>query len=85
MFKENSLSRSKFAFGDVLSALAAGLAIGMLAIFLEVSLAAMIFSGELSGFVANGIGILLFGTVMRFGRISSPRNYRKPDQTLNQH
>jgi SulP family sulfate permease len=41
--------------------LTAGLVIGMTAIFFQTSLAALIFSGELAAFLADGIGIILFG------------------------
>lgn len=39
----------------------AGLVIGVLAVFLQISLAALIFSGELSSYFGAGIGILLIG------------------------
>jgi len=41
--------------------LTAGLVTGMTAIFFQTSLAALIFSGELAAFLADGIGIILFG------------------------
>jgi SulP family sulfate permease len=41
--------------------LTAGIVIGITAIFFQTSLAALIFSGELSAFLADGIGIILFG------------------------
>ncbi len=46
---------------DIPAALSAGLVIGLLVVFVEVSFAAMIFSGELDSFVSQGIGILLLG------------------------
>lgn len=42
----------------------AGCVIGVLVVFLEISLAALIFSGELSEFFGAGIGILLLGTLI---------------------
>jgi hypothetical protein len=42
----------------------AGLMTGILTIIIEISLAALIFSGDLSRFVSNGIGITLFSSVV---------------------
>lgn len=50
--------------GRLLPALSAGMAIGILTIVIEISFAAMIFSGELSGLVARGIGVALVGAVV---------------------
>jgi SulP family sulfate permease len=44
--------------------LAAGAVIGLLNIFVAVSFAALIFSGDLSGYVADGIGLLLIGAAV---------------------
>ena len=44
--------------------LAAGLVAGLISLAILLSLAALIFSGPLSGFVANGIGLLLVGTCL---------------------
>jgi SulP family sulfate permease len=42
----------------------AGLVIGITVIFFQTSLATLIFSGQLSGFVGRGIGLILFGGTM---------------------
>lgn len=42
----------------------AGLVIGVLVVFLQISLAALIFSGELSNYFGPGIGILLLGALI---------------------
>ena len=44
--------------------LVAGLITGILTVIIEISLAALIFSGDLSRFVSNGIGITLFGSLV---------------------
>ena len=45
----------------LLPSLTAGILLGFLIIFIEISFAALIFSGELSAYVSEGIGFLLFG------------------------
>jgi SulP family sulfate permease len=47
-----------------LPALVAGLVVGSSSIFYHISLAALIFSGELSPFVSDGIGLILFGSAV---------------------
>ena len=42
----------------------AGLVIGVLVVFVRISLAALIFAGELSSYLAAGIGIMLLGTLV---------------------
>lgn len=42
--------------------LTAGIVIGIIIAFVEISFAALIFSGKLSAFLPNGIGFLLLGT-----------------------
>lgn len=59
-----SLKRPSFSTQLILASLFSGLLIGLLVVFSEVSFAALIFSGELSAFVSQGIGLLLFGTVV---------------------
>lgn len=54
--------RLSFSAKDILSSLIAGLVIGILVVFVEVSLAAMVFSGELETSLSQGIGLFLFGT-----------------------
>lgn len=51
----------KLHFQRLLPSVTAGILIGFLVIFVEISFAALIFSGELSGYVSEGIGFLLFG------------------------
>jgi SulP family sulfate permease len=45
----------------LLPGVTAGLVSGVIAVIVEISFAALIFSGDLSSFVANGIGFTLFG------------------------
>lgn len=47
---------------QLLPSLVAGTVIGVLAVVYSISYAALIFAGDLSQFVANGIGLTLFGT-----------------------
>lgn len=49
---------------ELIPALSAGFLIGVIVVIVQVSYAAMIFSGSLDTFVAQGIGILLFGTLV---------------------
>ena len=53
------MQRSSIPIQRILPSLSAGLVIGILVIFIEISFAALIFSGDLAVFVAQGIGILL--------------------------
>lgn len=48
----------------LLPSLTAGFVVGILAIIIQISFAALIFSGELSVFVQSGIGFTLFGALM---------------------
>lgn len=52
---------ANLSWAGLLPSLSAGLVIGILMIFIEISFAAMIFSGELSEFIQEGIGLMLFG------------------------
>jgi SulP family sulfate permease len=54
----------EFGRGRLLPALVAGLICAVLTIIVEVSFAAMIFSGKLSGYLPAGIGFLLFGAIV---------------------
>jgi SulP family sulfate permease len=56
------------------SSLTAGLIVGVTDVSLEISLAALIFSGVLAPFVGQGIGFILFGAfaVLLIGAITSP-------------
>lgn len=45
----------------LLPSLTAGLVSGILTVIVEISFAALIFSGDLSGYVSDGIGLTLFG------------------------
>lgn len=47
--------------GRLLPSVIAGMMIGVIVILIEISFAALIFSGELSGYVSSGIGLALFG------------------------
>jgi SulP family sulfate permease len=58
------VSFSAFSIRDALSGLLTGLIIGILVIFLEVSFAAMVFSGDLEGLLSQGIGFFLLGALV---------------------
>jgi SulP family sulfate permease len=58
------ISFSAFSVRDVLSALLTGSIIAILVIFLEVSFAAMVFSGDLEGLLSQGIGFFLLGALV---------------------
>ncbi|MFN2109177.1 MAG: cyclic nucleotide-binding domain-containing protein, partial [Anaerolineae bacterium] len=48
----------------LLPALTTGFIVALLDVFVEISLAVMIFSGDLSAYVSRGIGFALFGAMM---------------------
>ena len=48
----------------ILINLSAGVVIGVLVVFMEISLSALIFSGELSQYFGAGIGMLLLGALI---------------------
>ncbi len=50
-----------FSWSTLLPSISAGIVIGILMIFIGISFAAMIFSGPLTSFIAQGIGLMLFG------------------------
>lgn len=52
------------ATNEIVSSLVSGIVIGILIIFLEVSFAAMVFSGELQGALPHGIGFYLLGSLI---------------------
>ena len=49
---------------NYITTIAAGIIIGVLYVFIQVSFAALIFSGELSQFLPYGVGLLLAGAVV---------------------
>ncbi len=61
-----SISRviDEFRPGRLLPSLAVGLVAGIITVMVEISFAALIFAGDLSSFVSNGIGLMLFGAVV---------------------
>jgi SulP family sulfate permease len=61
---EKPVSRivNKFQLSKLLAILIAGLVVGMITASAEISLAVLIFSGDLAGFVSSGIGLLLAGS-----------------------
>lgn len=63
---ENSTARvaNKFQPGKLLAILTAGLVVGIIAASVAISFAALIFSGELAGFVSRGIGLFLLGSLV---------------------
>lgn len=50
--------------GQIFPMLTAGFVIALVGIFVEISFAAMIFSGDLAGYVSRGIGFMLLGTAI---------------------
>jgi SulP family sulfate permease len=64
---------SHFQPQKLFSGLTAGLIVGITDVSVEISLAALIFSGVLAPYVANGIGFVLFGafTILLLGAITS--------------
>ena len=65
---------SEFQPKKLVPSLTAGLIVGITDVSLEISLAALIFSGALAPFVARGIGFILFGAfaILLIGAITSP-------------
>ena len=55
------LGVANFSWSTLLPGISAGIVIGILMIFIGISFAAMIFSGPLTDFIAQGIGLMLFG------------------------
>ncbi len=58
------MGKPKISIREVSASLSAGLVVGILALFLQASFAAMIFSGELAEFLPQGMGILLLGALI---------------------
>ena len=56
--------KNEFRSGSLLSSLTVGLLAGVMVLGMEISLAAYIFSGDLTPFLANGIGVMLFGALV---------------------
>lgn len=77
LFRNLQKGVKDISLGNLLPSLSAGLVVGVLVIFLNISFAAMLFSGPMSGFVARGVGLTLVGMVffgvmgLLFSRISS--------------
>ncbi|HEX8992489.1 MAG TPA: SulP family inorganic anion transporter [Anaerolineales bacterium] len=59
-----SALKREFEPRRLLPSITAGLVVGLIDISVELSLAALIFSGNLSRFLARGIGLMLFGAVV---------------------
>ncbi len=55
--------KQEFHPSQLLPSLTAGLVAGILSIIISISLAAMIFSGDLSEYISSGIGFTLFGSL----------------------
>ncbi|MEM7114567.1 MAG: SulP family inorganic anion transporter [Chloroflexota bacterium] len=62
---------------SILSSLSFGIVAGLLTVFLEVSIAALIFSGRLESFVGLGTGFFLFGALV-MGLIVGLMSFFKP-------
>jgi SulP family sulfate permease len=59
---DNRKAVTKIQPSQLLAVLIAGLVVGMITASAEISLAVLIFSGELAGFVSRGIGLFLAGS-----------------------
>ena len=55
-------SSDDLSYQRILTGIVGGIIIGFTFVFLEISFAALIFSGDLSVYLARGIGFMLFGT-----------------------
>ena len=69
-------SRERSAADRRLAGITAGLVIAIIDIAVEISLAALVFSGALAGFVANGIGYFLFGALVLCIVVSLTSSFR---------
>ena len=63
--KGRDLKREDQPFTErILLGFTAGVVVGLITIILEISLASLLFSGELSAYLTRGIGFLLFGSIV---------------------
>jgi SulP family sulfate permease len=53
--------RREFEPEHLLPSMTAGIVAGIMVVIVEISLASLIFTGELSGYLSQGIGLMLFG------------------------
>src|SRR5689334_4348335 len=60
----------------LLPSLSAGLIAGIIIVMVQISLAALIFSGELSQFISGGIGLTLFGSFVVSTVVALTSSYR---------
>ncbi len=56
--------RSEFQPEHLLPSMTAGIVAGIMAVIFEISLASLIFTGELSGYLSRGIGLMLFSALV---------------------
>ena len=56
--------RREFKPEHLLPGMTAGIVAGIMAVFFEISLASLIFTGELSGYLSRGIGLMLFSSLV---------------------
>jgi SulP family sulfate permease len=56
--------RDEFRSARLVPSLTAGMVVGVVEVIVSISLAALIFAGELSDFVVNGIGFALIGAIL---------------------
>ena len=56
--------RREFEPNHFIPSLTAGVIVGLLQVVKSISYAALIFTGDMSGFVANGIGLVLLATII---------------------
>lgn len=61
---------------SLLPSLSAGLIAGIIIVMVQISLAALIFSGDLSHFVSGGIGLTLFGSFVVSAVVALTSSYR---------
>ncbi|MCG3212234.1 MAG: hypothetical protein FOGNACKC_05882 [Anaerolineae bacterium] len=81
----NKEANNKTEFSQLLAGVIAGLVVGIITASAEISLAVLIFSGKLAGFVSNGIGLFLAGTLIATlitGLTSSYRGMISPNEDV---
>jgi SulP family sulfate permease len=66
----------EFQLKRLFPSLVAGLISGILTVIIEISLAALIFSGDLARFISNGIGITLFSSMVIGGVVALTSSMR---------
>ncbi len=58
------MAQFRIKLSEIPASISAGIVIGILALFMQASFAAIIFSGELASFLPQGMGVLLVGAII---------------------